>query len=137
MDKLFIERESDRFRRPRRKRARLALETVGDEIAAGTFASWARAMKAEDVHGAIDARVRELAGGAGAFLHAGRSRNDQVATTLLLYVRDRAARGQAFAVRIARHALERARLELEAGTAIRNGKRAAASSGGSTHCCPG
>jgi argininosuccinate lyase len=95
-----------------------ALETVGDEIAAGTFASWARAMKAEDVHGAIDARVRELAGGAGAFLHAGRSRNDQVATTLLLYVRDRAARGQAFAVRIARHALERARLELEAGTVL-------------------
>jgi argininosuccinate lyase len=95
-----------------------ALATIGEEIAAGTFAPWARAGNAEDVHGAIDARVRELAGNAGAFLHAGRSRNDQVATTLLLYARDRAARGQALAVRIARHALERASSELEAGTLL-------------------
>ena len=48
---------------------------------------------AEDVHGAIDARVRDLADGAGDYLHAGRSRNDQVATALALYVRDRAERG--------------------------------------------
>jgi argininosuccinate lyase len=95
-----------------------ALATVGDEIAAGTFPAWARAGNAEDVHGAIDARVRELAGAAGAFLHAGRSRNDQVATTLLLYVRDRAARGQALAVRTARYALDCARVELEAGTLL-------------------
>ncbi len=95
-----------------------ALARVGDEIAAGTFAPWARSRNAEDVHGAIDARVRELAGGAGAFLHAGRSRNDQVATTLLLYVRDRAARGEALAVRVARHALERAATELEAQTVL-------------------
>ncbi|MGP6192428.1 MAG: argininosuccinate lyase [Vulcanimicrobiaceae bacterium] len=95
-----------------------ALATVGDEIAAGTFVPWARAGNAEDVHGAIDARVRELAGGAGAYLHAGRSRNDQVATTLLLYARDRAAHGQALCVRIARHALERAQTELDAGTVL-------------------
>jgi hypothetical protein len=46
------------------------------------FANYARAATFEDVHGAIDARVRELAGAAGELLHAGRSRNDQVATTL-------------------------------------------------------
>ncbi len=67
---------------------RAALGTVKSEIGAGTFAAYARAIGAEDVHGAIDARVRELAGAAGEWLHAGRSRNDQVATTLLLYVRD-------------------------------------------------
>ena len=70
-----------------------ALDAVAGEIAAGTFAAFARRGKFEDVHGAIDARVRELAPDAGASLHAGRSRNDQVATTLLLYARDRANTG--------------------------------------------
>ncbi|KAA0236535.1 MAG: argininosuccinate lyase [Actinobacteria bacterium] len=41
----------------------------------------------EDVHTAIERRVTELAGPAGAKLHTGRSRNDQVATALRLYVR--------------------------------------------------
>ena len=40
----------------------------------------------------IYARVREAAGPVGDWLHAGRSREDEVATTLLLYVRDRAKR---------------------------------------------
>ena len=66
---------------------RTALHGVEEEIAAGTFAHYARSLGAEDIHGAIDARVRELAGAAGEWLHAGRSRNDQVATTLLLYTR--------------------------------------------------
>jgi argininosuccinate lyase len=69
---------------------RAALRDVESEIASGSFANYARAIGAEDVHGAIDARIRELAGDTGEWLHAGRSRNDQVATTLLLYVRDRA-----------------------------------------------
>ena len=41
----------------------------------------------EDIHTAIERRVTELAGEAGAKLHTGRSRNDQVATALRLYVR--------------------------------------------------
>jgi argininosuccinate lyase len=85
-----------------------ALDAVAEEIESGTFATHARADGAEDVHGAIDARVRALAPGAGPRLHAGRSRNDQVATTLLLYVRDRAKEGRAACVRIARSALEMA-----------------------------
>lgn len=39
----------------------------------------------EDIHTAIERRVIELAGTAGAKLHTGRSRNDQVATALRLW----------------------------------------------------
>ncbi len=41
----------------------------------------------EDIHTAIERRVTELAGAAGAKLHTGRSRNDQVATAFRLFVR--------------------------------------------------
>jgi argininosuccinate lyase len=95
-----------------------ALASVAAEIAAGTFAAPARASGAEDVHGAIDARVRELAGDAGEWLHAGRSRNDQVATTLLLYARDRATYGCRLALSIARFTLASARSTLSDGTLL-------------------
>jgi len=88
---------------------RAALAIVEAEIDDGTFAASARKTNAEDVHGAIDARVRELAPEAGESLHAGRSRNDQVATTLVLYARDRAERGAALSAGIARAALAQAR----------------------------
>lgn len=65
-----------------------ALDAVALEIQNGTFAADARKQAAEDIHGAIDARVREIAGSAGAALHTGRSRNDQVATTLRLFAAD-------------------------------------------------
>jgi argininosuccinate lyase len=95
-----------------------ALDTVLAEIESGAFSSIARASDAEDIHGAIDARVRELCAGgdSGPRLHAGRSRNDQVATTLALYSRDRAFAGIERARSIASHLIERARTELEAGT---------------------
>jgi len=95
-----------------------ALERVRGEIADGAFAAAACEQNFEDVHGAIDARVREIAGVTGEWLHAGRSRNDQVATTLLLYVRDRArvAAGQAQAIAAA--FVARARVELEAETLL-------------------
>ncbi|HEY1882007.1 MAG TPA: argininosuccinate lyase [Candidatus Cybelea sp.] len=95
-----------------------ALESVRDEITDGSFAQTARAGGFEDVHGAIDARVRALAGETGEWLHAGRSRNDQVATTLLLYVRDRAGSAARCAHAIARAIGERARGEFEAGTLL-------------------
>jgi len=41
----------------------------------------------EDIHTAIERRVTELAGSAGAKLHTGRSRNDQVATAFRCYVK--------------------------------------------------
>jgi argininosuccinate lyase len=97
---------------------RAALDVVADEIADGTFVAFARAGTFEDVHGAIDARVRELAPDAGATLHAGRSRNDQVATTLLLYARDRATTGGKLALAIARAFEERAQAALTSGALI-------------------
>ncbi len=97
---------------------RVALDAVGAEIADAGFAVAARASNAEDVHGAIDARVRELAGEAGPFLHAGRSRNDQVATTLALYVRDRAEAAATLAATTARGALGQARAALAANTVL-------------------
>jgi len=48
----------------------------------------------EDIHTHVEARLRERVGAVAGRLHTGRSRNDQVATDLLLYLRDaaRAAR---------------------------------------------
>lgn len=43
----------------------------------------------EDVHMNIESRLIELLGPVGAKLHTGRSRNDQVATTMRLFLRDR------------------------------------------------
>jgi argininosuccinate lyase len=97
---------------------RAALEAVARDIEDGTFASAARASAAEDVHGAIDARVRDLAPNAGPSLHAGRSRNDQVATTLALYARDRAVHGALLCAETAAFALAEARAALARGTLL-------------------
>ncbi|HYI60977.1 MAG TPA: argininosuccinate lyase [Acidimicrobiales bacterium] len=61
-----------------------ALDRVEAELADGTFAF---APSDEDIHTAVERRVTELAGPAGAKLHTGRSRNDQVATDLRLWTK--------------------------------------------------
>jgi argininosuccinate lyase len=61
------------------------LEEIEQEIAAGNF-NWSVAR--EDVHMNIEARLTEKIGDAGKKLHTGRSRNDQVATDIRLYLRD-------------------------------------------------
>lgn len=61
-----------------------ALDRVEAELAEGTFAF---VPTDEDIHTAVERRVTELAGDAGAKLHTGRSRNDQVATDLRLYAK--------------------------------------------------
>jgi len=45
-------------------------------------------MNSEDVHSFVEARLVEIVGDAGRKLHTGRSRNDQVATDLRLWLRD-------------------------------------------------
>ena len=45
----------------------------------------------EDIHMAIERRLTEIAGRVGGKIHTGRSRNDQVATDLAMFVADRAA----------------------------------------------
>ena len=44
----------------------------------------------EDIHTAVERRLTELVGDAGRRVHTGRSRNDQVATDTLMYLRARA-----------------------------------------------
>ena len=61
------------------------LDKVEQEISNGQF-SWSIAL--EDVHMNIEARLTELVGDAGKRLHTGRSRNDQVATDIRLYLRE-------------------------------------------------
>ncbi|MEX2100086.1 MAG: argininosuccinate lyase [Acidimicrobiia bacterium] len=61
-----------------------ALDRTEHEVTESTFAFQPTD---EDIHTAIERRVTELAGAAGAKLHTGRSRNDQVATALRLFVR--------------------------------------------------
>lgn len=61
------------------------LSTIQQEIESGEF-QWSVAL--EDVHMNIEARLTELIGDAGKKLHTGRSRNDQVATDIRLWLRD-------------------------------------------------
>lgn len=60
-----------------------ALDTVEGEIESGSFVF---AVNDEDIHTAVERRVTELEP-AGAKMHTGRSRNDQVATDLRLWTR--------------------------------------------------
>lgn len=60
-----------------------ALDTVGHEIESGSFDFQ---VNDEDIHTAVERRVTEL-DPAGAKMHTGRSRNDQVATDLRLWTR--------------------------------------------------
>ncbi len=60
------------------------LEQISEEIRRGDF-TWS--VKQEDVHMNIEARLTQLIGIAGKKLHTGRSRNDQVATDIRLYLR--------------------------------------------------
>ncbi|MGB5328034.1 MAG: argininosuccinate lyase [Gammaproteobacteria bacterium] len=64
------------------------LQQIREEIDADKFA-WSVAL--EDVHMNIEARLTELVGEAGKKLHTGRSRNDQIATDIRLYLREQIA----------------------------------------------
>lgn len=61
------------------------LEEIIHDIGRGDF-NWS--VKLEDVHMNIEARLTARIGDAGKKLHTGRSRNDQVATDIRLYLRD-------------------------------------------------
>jgi argininosuccinate lyase len=60
------------------------MSQILDEIKAGQF-TWQ--LDLEDVHLNIERRLTELVGDAGKRLHTGRSRNDQVATDIRLFLR--------------------------------------------------
>jgi argininosuccinate lyase len=63
------------------------LEQVRSELASGSFPF---AERDEDIHMAVERRVTEIVGDVGGRLHTARSRNDQVATDMAMFVRDHA-----------------------------------------------
>jgi len=67
------------------KRIVQGLEDIRTDIERGDFA-WSVAL--EDIHMNIEARLIDRIGDTGKKLHTGRSRNDQVATDIRLYLRD-------------------------------------------------
>lgn len=60
------------------------LRAIAEEVRNGTFVP---KVSLEDVHMNIESRLIERCGATGARLHMGRSRNDQVGTTVRLYLR--------------------------------------------------
>ncbi len=88
-----------------------ALDTVLAELDAGTFEF---TPGDEDIHTAVERRVTELAGPAGAKLHTGRSRNDQVATDVRLWTRRELGELAGLVIALQRTLLARA---VEAGDA--------------------
>src|SRR5215831_8274668 len=62
------------------------LEQIGQELEAGAFAL---DPALEDVHTNVERRLFELVGPVAGKLHTGRSRNDQIATDFLLWLRAR------------------------------------------------
>ena len=61
------------------------MKQIIEEIQSGKF-EWK--LELEDVHLNVEARLTQLVGDAGKRLHTGRSRNDQVATDMRLYMRE-------------------------------------------------
>ena len=65
---------------------KIALQTILEQGQAG--GNYFDEMESEDVHSFVEARLVELVGDAGRKLHTSRSRNDQVATDLRLWLRE-------------------------------------------------
>jgi argininosuccinate lyase len=86
------------------------LESIRSEIEAGQF-HWSTEL--EDVHMNIEARLIDRIGDVGKKLHTGRSRNDQVATDLRLYLRDAIDAVRAATGRVQRLLLDTAEDEAE------------------------
>jgi len=68
------------------------LDDVAGELEGGSFVF---APDDEDIHMAIERRLTELTGRVGGKLHTARSRNDQVATDVVMFVREAAAEARA------------------------------------------
>ena len=86
------------------------LEDVLREIASGAFPFDERH---EDIHMNVEARLREKIGAVAGRLHTGRSRNDQIATDLALYLRDAALAARRGIAALRGVLLERAREHVE------------------------
>ena len=95
---------------PERDALLAALEQVAGELAENSFPF---SEQDEDIHMAIERRVTEIAGPIGGKLHTARSRNDQVATDMAMYVRAHAQEAIAAISQLAKTLLERAQDHLD------------------------
>ena len=86
------------------------LESIREEIRKGSF-PWRSDL--EDVHLNIEHRLTELLGSVGEKLHTGRSRNDQVALDMRLYVSQRVEEWQALLFQLVRALTDQAEQHLE------------------------
>ena len=88
------------------------LEAVRDEIAADPAAAFVDAAD-EDIHSFIERRLTERIGAVAGKLHTGRSRNDQVATDLRLWLRGQVAELDQALAALIRAATDRAEAEID------------------------
>ena len=86
------------------------LEQVAEEWRGGQFQL---ASGDEDIHTAVERRLGELVGSVAGKLHTGRSRNDQVATDLRWWLRNRVDELDGLLVDLIRTALARAEAEID------------------------
>ncbi len=86
------------------------LQQIQAQIEAGLF-DWS--VELEDVHMNVESRLTATIGDAGKKLHTGRSRNDQVATDVRLYLRDEIETIRAEILRLQRALLDTAEREAE------------------------
>jgi argininosuccinate lyase len=86
------------------------LERVAGELADGSFVFEAGD---EDIHMAIERRLTAVVGRVGGRLHTARSRNDQVATDVILYTREQARVARAGIEALMATLIEQAELHLD------------------------
>lgn len=86
------------------------LEKVLKEFENGTFVF---IESDEDIHTAVERRLGDYAGAVVGKLHTGRSRNDQVATDIRLWLRDAAAQVEALLVQVQRVLVDKAEPHIE------------------------
>ncbi|MBV2138352.1 MAG: argininosuccinate lyase [Candidatus Thiodiazotropha sp. (ex Ctena orbiculata)] len=86
------------------------LEQIRKRIEAGDF-SWSVSL--EDVHMNVESALTEAIGDAGKKLHTGRSRNDQVATDIRLWLRDEIDQIRSAVLHLQTALLDKAALEVE------------------------
>jgi len=86
------------------------LETVQAEFAEGRFQIQPTD---EDIHTAVERRLGELIGDVAGKLHTGRSRNDQAATDVRLYMLDKIASLREALVNLQRAIVEKAKAHIE------------------------
>ena len=95
---------------PERDELHRGLDQVGRELADGSFPF---ADGDEDIHMAIERRVTEIVGPVGGKLHTARSRNDQVATDMAMFVRAHASQAVALIETLGAHAADPAERHLD------------------------